>query len=226
MKQTIPLHNLIIAGASLLAASLAAFSAENAPPAERPAVTVTDIVADSAEFNVKSNVVVFRGSVRVNSDRFNLRCRTLTTRVPPEGGFIEQAVAEGDVAVELVDPQGKKIRGRAGRIIYTRQAGAAETNEIIQMLDGPVLETDQGSLIGEEITYDRLTGRLTAPNARMVIREPEKAPSPAAPGDSAHTNTTTASPGQAPESTAPPTTTGNPQPATNTTPNPISTAAQ
>jgi lipopolysaccharide transport protein LptA len=135
--------------------------------------TSTDIFADQGEFvDLKTNIVVavYRGNVQVEDPKMRMTCELLTARIPNLGGRIESIVAERKVVIDMIDERGQKIHGTGDKAIYTCNATAAGTNEIVELTGNPMLETAQGTLTGDIITYDRITGRLKATNQRMVVR--------------------------------------------------------
>lgn len=143
--------------------------ATESPPAQKPA---TEIFADHAEFDLKANEARYTGNVRVVNPVLNVRCDRLTARLPADTGHIESIVAEHNVEFDAVDGRGKKIRGTGQKAVYTYKLTDNLTNELVELTGNPVLHTDQGTLAGEVIIFDRLTGRITATNPRMKVSQP------------------------------------------------------
>ena len=137
---------------------------------QRPA---TEIFADHAEFDLKSNEARYSGNVRVVNPVLNVRCDRLTARLPADAGHIESIIAEQNVEFDAVDGRGKRIRGTSQKAVYTWKVTDNITNELVELTGNPVLNTDQGTLAGDVIVFDRLTGRITATNPRMTVSQPE-----------------------------------------------------
>jgi|GEM_PF-2175779 len=148
-------------------------STSHKPPVE---VNVSQITAKSAEFNIKSNLVIFIGNVQIVAPRLNLTCERLEALISPTNKTVESMTATGTVTFLIVDAQNKQIKGRAGTLIYKSTALQNATNETIELLANPVLETDQGSLIADRIIFDRTSGQVNAENARMLMTTQENAP--------------------------------------------------
>ena len=128
------------------------------------------IFSDQAEFDLESNVAIYRGNVRVEEARMKLTCDLLTAKLPQRGGRIESIVAEQNVKFDLTDEKGQTVHGRGDKAVYTYQVSESGTNEVMELMGNPVLETVQGDLTGDVITYDRTTGRFRATNQRTVVR--------------------------------------------------------
>ncbi|MCS7338496.1 MAG: hypothetical protein NZ739_09725 [Verrucomicrobiae bacterium] len=141
----------------------------------RGARTQTEIFADRAEFDLRSNVARYAGNVRVENPALKLRCELLTARLPAGAGRIESIVAEGNVEFDALDGSGKRIRGTGQKAVYTYSATETATNEIVELTGNPLLHSDQGTLAGDTIVFDRLTGRVTATNPRMTVLQAEQA---------------------------------------------------
>ena len=144
----------------LLAAGLAVVlnAQTNAPPTLDRNI---DITSQKAEFDLKSKVAVYSGAVRVEGRGLDLACDLLTAKLPATGDRIESFVGESNVVLNLVDEKGQKIHGTGDKLIYTFATSAAATNETIELVGHPVLETPQGSMSGDAMVYDRITSKLT-----------------------------------------------------------------
>jgi len=159
--------------AILLGLTIRTVAQTNAPvPASASATSgqTTEIFADQVEIDWKTNLVVYRGNVRVENPKMRMTCELLTARTPGLSGRIESIVAERNVVIDSVDERGQKIHGRSEKAIYSFKATETETNEIVELTGNPVLETSQATLTGEPIIYDRITGKIRAINQKMVVR--------------------------------------------------------
>jgi len=193
----------------LLLATLAlAAQAQDAtnPPAASPPTLAADPSAANAlqglrgnlrisslasEFDLKSNTVVYLGSVRVEATNMLLLCEALTSVLPAQGGRIDRVVARTNVNIDLTDEKGQKLHATAEQAVYTYTVTPGQTNESIELsgTPQPTLDNPQGTLTGDVITYDLATGRVRATNQRMLVRQDApgltNAPPPAAPGTNA-----------------------------------------
>lgn len=131
----------------------------------------TRIDSDSVDFDLKSRQAVYRGHVRVEDPRVALTCDLLTARVPNEGKRVDSIIAESNVVI-LIPDKGVTNRATAAKAIYTYQISAGKTNETLELtgLPAPCIETPQGTLTGDTITWDRGTDTLRATNQRMIYR--------------------------------------------------------
>src|SRR5258706_10667095 len=93
-----------------------------------------------------------------------------TAKLPERGGRIGSVVAERKVVIDLVDEKGQAIHATGDKAVYTFKTAETGTNEVIELTGNPMLETVQGTLTGTLITYDRVTGKLSATDQKMVIR--------------------------------------------------------
>lgn len=149
-----------------------------------PEITETRIKSDRAEFDLKGRYVVYSGNVRAKDPQMDLSCEKLTVQISQTGGKLESIIAEGNVVVDFLDDKGQRIHGTGGRATYNYRVTANATNDVIELTEDPVLKTQQGTMEGDVITYDRANDNLRVTNSRMVIR-PETSESPdAASGDS------------------------------------------
>lgn len=162
--------------------------AADKPPAQTPATAAAgaltksnaspafvsgsiEIFADRSEFDIRRNVIVYQGNVRAVEPKMTLVCEQLTVKVPRKGERVESILAETNVVVDLTDEKGQKVRGTGDKAVYTFKATTTETNEVVELHGSPLLDTDQGTLAGDVITYDRVSGKVRATNQRMVVRQ-------------------------------------------------------
>jgi lipopolysaccharide transport protein LptA len=126
-----------------------------------------DIQSNELECDLKARVAFHRGNVRVEGQGMQLACESLTAKLPATGSRIESFVAEQKVVFDLVDEKNQKIHGTGDKLVYTYSATGTTTNEIVELTGSPRLETAQGVLTGDLITYDRLNSKLTVSPAKM-----------------------------------------------------------
>ena len=87
----------------------------NKPATER---APTEIFSDTADFDLKNRIGVYRGNVRVTDPQMKLTCDTLTAQVSTNGGRPESIIASGNVQVPDVrrktQDQAVQLLGQAG----------------------------------------------------------------------------------------------------------------
>jgi lipopolysaccharide transport protein LptA len=152
----------------------------NAPADRAP----TQIFSESANFDLKSQIAVYIGHVRVLDPQMKLTCGIMTAHVP-RSGKIDSIVAEQNVVIEAVDSSGKPIHATGDRAVYRYIVSNAEPSETIELSGNPRprVETQDGIWTGRTITWDRLNNSISATEQEMVIRpqpaEHKASPAPA-----------------------------------------------
>jgi len=124
----------------------------------------TEIFSDSADFNLKTQVVTYRGHVRVTDPQMKLTCNVMTARTATEGGHIESIVAEGDVVVDMVNQQGQTNHATGQRLVYSYKVENLVTNDQAVLTGDPRLQqADQPDsyMAAEAITWDRASGNIS-----------------------------------------------------------------
>jgi lipopolysaccharide transport protein LptA len=143
----------------------------------------------TSEFDLKSNTVVYLGSVRVEATNLQLLCEHLTSVLPTQGGRIERVVARTNVVIDLTDEKGQKLHATGEQAVYSYTVSTGQTNETIELTGNPMLDNPQGTLAGDVITYDLITGKVRATNQRMIVNQDKpgltNAPPPIAPATNA-----------------------------------------
>ena len=130
-----------------------------------------EITSRSSEVNLRSNVVVYVGNVRVTEATMSLTSEYLIAIMPQRGGRIERILAQTNVVFEMTDEQGQKVNGKGEQLLYTYRATESETNEVVELTGNPVIETPQGKWGADVITYNRTTGQVRFQNQRMQIKQ-------------------------------------------------------
>ena len=125
----------------------------------------------TSEFDLKSNTVIYLGSVRVEATNTILLCEYLSSALPSQGGKIERVVARTNVVIDLTDEKGQKLHATGEQAVYSYIATPTQTNEIIELTGDPKAELPQGTLAGDVITYDLNTGKVRATNPRTRINQ-------------------------------------------------------
>jgi len=129
------------------------------------------ITSRSSVVNLRSNVVVYFGNVRVTETNMSLLCEYLIAVMPQRGGRIESILAQTNVVMDMTDEKGEKVHGTGEKLLYTYRATETETNEVIELSGNPWIETARGSTKADVITYDRITGMVRFQNPQMTIQQ-------------------------------------------------------
>jgi lipopolysaccharide transport protein LptA len=148
-----------------LAATNSATSTNTAPPARPP----TEIVSDSANFDLKTRIAVYIGHVIVKDPQMTMTCGIMTAKLP-ESGRIDSIVAEQNVVIDAVDNQGRPVHATADKATYSYFVSGSVTNEIITLTGSPYLKSENWWGTGETITWDRGNGSVSAKAPHMYIR--------------------------------------------------------
>jgi lipopolysaccharide transport protein LptA len=170
MKTFFLLLSLLLATA-VLAADDPAPPAASATNALNTLKSPIEITSRSSEVNLRSNVVVYVGNVRVTEATMSLTSEYLIAIMPQRGGRIERILAQTNVVFEMTDEQGQKVNGKGEQLLYTYRATESETNEVVELTGNPVIETPQGKWGADVITYNRTTGQVRFQNQRMQIKQ-------------------------------------------------------
>ena len=152
----------------LVARSAISLNAQTNAPVDGGREILID--SDEWQFDLKSKVAIYQGNVRLKTEGMHLTCEVLTATLSATNSRIESFVGEENVVVDLVDDKGQKIHGTGNRLVYTYSVTGMATNEIVELTGNPVLDTAQGLLKGERITYDLLNYKLRAEPATMLLR--------------------------------------------------------
>jgi lipopolysaccharide transport protein LptA len=112
------------------------------------------VLSDSAEFDLKTRIAVYRGNVRVDDPQMKLTCHVLTAKLPERGGRIENIVAETNVVIDVVDENKRTNHATGDKLVYTYKVENAETNEVAKLTGNPRVDSPDGWLTGDVITWD------------------------------------------------------------------------
>lgn len=144
-----------------------ALVATNKPVAER---APTEIFSDTADFDLKNRLGVYRGHVRVIDPQMKLTCDTLTAHVPASGGRPESIVASGNVKVEGADDHGRPVRVTSDKAIYHYKVANSVTNETITLTGNVYVDSAMFKGTGDPIIWDRVNDSIHVENQDMQIQ--------------------------------------------------------
>jgi lipopolysaccharide transport protein LptA len=131
----------------------------------------TLISSASADFDLSGREATYRGHVRVDDPQMKLTCERLVADVPQAGGHVNHIVAETNVVIDFFDNRGHTNHATGDKAVYVYAEQGGTTNETVTLTGNPQMETDQGTLTGDVIVWDRLNNRLTAANQKMIFRQ-------------------------------------------------------
>lgn len=112
------------------------------------------------QYEVGKASALFTGGVRVEDPQMKLTSASLTMEPTPDGkpGKI---TADGRVAIDAADPNGKKTRATGARAVYNL------LNSILELSGNPRLESEQGTVTGDVIQWHRTNDTVVVPNYRV-----------------------------------------------------------
>jgi len=140
-------------------------------PAPRPP---TDIFSDHGRFNLRSNVFVYDGNVRIDDSQMELTCDLLTVEAPklPPSEKYNRATADGNVIIDFIDDKGETNHATSERAVYTYSITNFVTNAFVVLTGNPVVTNTQGAFAGDPIVWDRIKDEVTSPHLlRMTIQQ-------------------------------------------------------
>ena len=151
----------------LPAEALGASERRSVGASERGKREFADIFA--REYRLGTNSAFFQGGVKVIHPQMNLNCKTLSFDVPEGSERAQTMVAQDSVDFDLVDEKGQKIRGTGQRAVYTYNATAAGTNDLVEMTGNAMLTMTNGSSFQNSIIIlDRANGKVMAPGKYQI----------------------------------------------------------
>jgi lipopolysaccharide export system protein LptA len=143
-----------------------AFAATGAPK-RGEAKAATNAVAEifSRDYFVTPQSALFRGGVRIEHPQMKWACEEITMLSPPELGKDGRIIlAEPAVVFDVVDDEGRNLRGTGDKAVYTHSVTARQTNDTVVLTGRPATVTAT-NLLGRNnlITLDLASHKLMAP---------------------------------------------------------------
>jgi len=90
----------------------------NAPAEKKPPAQPTEINSDSADFDLNTRRVVYRGHVAVIDPKIKLNCERLVVDLPESGNHLSHISAETNVVIDLTDEKGDKYHVTSDSAVY------------------------------------------------------------------------------------------------------------
>jgi lipopolysaccharide transport protein LptA len=141
-----------------------------APTHLRPA---TEIFADTADFNLKTQLAVYTGHVRVEDPQMKLTCGVMTARVP-QSGRPDSIVAEQNVVIDAIDNEGKPVHATGDKAVYTYRVINSVTNETVELTGNPRVQKPGYEATADTITWDRSNNTFRLDRPHIVIQPDTK----------------------------------------------------
>lgn len=143
-----------------------ALAATNAPAVRPP----TEIFSDTADFDLKNRIGVYRGHVRVTDPQMQMTCDLLTALVSTNGGRPESIIASGNVKVEGLDDRGRSVRLTCDKAVNLYQATSTATNDTITLTGNVHVDSALFKGTGDPIIWDRVSDTIHVENQDMQIQ--------------------------------------------------------
>ena len=118
-----------------------------------------EINSQGWDFSQGERQVVYYGQVRITDPQLRLDCERLTVNFPPTGKHPSHLQAETNVVMDFTDAKGAKYHATAAKAIYDYSVVSGVTNESGSFSGRPQIETPQGQMTGEPITWSRVNGQ-------------------------------------------------------------------
>ena len=119
------------------------------PEAERNRMAVIT----SESYRLSKASADFSGTVRIDHPQMEMECGTLRVALPQRGKKVDSIVAEETVRFQFANDEGKTLKGRANKAVYSYTITPSGTNDVLELIGYPVLEDGEGSIFRDE---DRL----------------------------------------------------------------------
>ena len=148
-----------------------ALTSTNPPAAERPP---TEIFSETADFDLKNRIGVYRGHVRVTDPQMKLTCDLLTAQVSTNGGRPESIIASCNVRVEGLDDRGRAVRVTCDKAINIYTVANSTTNDTFTLTGNVYVDSAMFKGTGDPIIWDRVRDTIHVENQDMQIQPESK----------------------------------------------------
>ena len=129
----------------------------------------------SDDYDLREDLSVFHGNVRVKDPRGRLSCDLLNvTSSQTPGDESRNAVAErkqNRVEIVWVDAKGQTNFSWSDKAVYSYSIAGSVTNELVTFSGSPVITNPQGTHTGDPIIWDRIRNTVHATGGKSEIRE-------------------------------------------------------
>ena len=158
----------------LITAGIAATAQTTAPAPGAPAREPSVITSDTADFDLSTRQVTYRGHVFLTDPEVTMRCELLTISFPHDDGSTNQVrrpnhiQADTNVVIDFTDPNGEKYHVTAEQTVYAFSVINAVTNETVTFIGNPRVETAKAIITSEPMVWDRTTKHFKFTNPHMT----------------------------------------------------------
>jgi lipopolysaccharide export system protein LptA len=124
------------------------------------------------EYTVGPQGATFRDGVRLDHPQMHWTCGSVSALAPPGLGHLSRLVADQDVAFDITDDKGQKIRGTGQKAVYSYGVTGSTTNELMELLGNPAtLTTTNFTGQNELFIMDLANHHLAAPGkSKFIVR--------------------------------------------------------
>jgi lipopolysaccharide export system protein LptA len=132
-------------------------------PAVKPEANRNKMAVITSESYLLSRAsAVFSGTVRIDHPQMEMECGNLQIALPQRGNKVDSIVAEEAVRFRLANDEGKTLKGRANKAVYSYTITPSGTNDVLELIGYPVLEDGEGRVFrnDERLVLDVGKGTL------------------------------------------------------------------
>lgn len=171
------MNKIIFLAVVMWASALAGVaSAQPAIPKTAAKKAATTIDSSSAEFDLNGGLAIYHGQVVVIDPQMKLECDQLVVFIPKAGERLNRIEAQTNVVIHFADSRGSAATARGALAVYRFTVENGATNETVTLTGtpetgNPKVESEQGTLTGDAITWDRTNNKLSATNQRMMFNQ-------------------------------------------------------
>ena len=158
--------NLPVPALPVMTNARPALAATNAPAVRPP----TEIFSDTADFDLKNRIAVYRGHVRVTDPQMQMTCDLLTALVSTNGGRPESIIVSGNVKVEGLDDRGRAVRLTCDKAVNIYKVANSVTNDTITLTGNVYVDSAMFKGTGDPIVWDRVHDTIHVENQDMQIQ--------------------------------------------------------
>lgn len=124
----------------------------NKPAAVKPETSRNKMaVITSESYRLSRASAVFSGSVRIDHPQMEMECGNLKIALPQRGKKVDSIVAEEAVRFQFANDEGKTLKGRANKAVYSYTITPSGTNDILELTGYPVLEDGEGRIFRDDV---------------------------------------------------------------------------
>jgi lipopolysaccharide export system protein LptA len=137
------------------------------PGAPKPAVSTSgtnefaEIFCEAYQLGPENSR--FERKVRIEHPRMTWACEEITVDAVRTNRTVSRMVADHDVVFDLTNEKGQKVHGTGDQAVYTCNATALATNEVLELTGNALLQTTNGTVRNRVLILDRVSNTIVAP---------------------------------------------------------------